>query len=88
MEHPSEPSRQQRSPIGEALALSSRIMAVGLAMFLPAVAGSGLDGRLGTSFFGLIGLVAGFVLGLWWLVHLNPRGGPKPSPKPGHSGQP
>ena len=65
--------QQQRSPVGEAMVWASRIMAVGLAMFLPAVAGTWLDSRLGTSFLGLGGLVIGFVAGISWLVQLGKR---------------
>jgi hypothetical protein len=56
--------------IGEALSWASRIVAVGLAMFLPAVAGGWADARLGTSFLGPVGLVFGFVAGLMWLVRM------------------
>lgn len=52
---------------------ASRIMAVGMAMFLPAVAGTWLDGRLGTAFLGLAGLVVGFVAGIGWLAQLGRR---------------
>jgi hypothetical protein len=52
---------------------ASRIIAVGLTMFLPAVAGSWLDTRLGTHFMGIAGLVLGFVLGLAWLVQIGGR---------------
>jgi uncharacterized membrane protein len=65
--------QQPRSPVGEAMVWASRIMAMGLAMFLPAVAGTWLDGRLGTTFLGLIGLVIGFVAGISWLVQLGKR---------------
>jgi len=50
---------------------ASRIIAVGVAMFLPAVAGNWLDRRLGTGFLGMAGLVLGFMLGLTWLVQLG-----------------
>lgn len=60
----------QRSPVGEALAWASRIMAMGLAMALPAVAGSWLDARLGTGFLAVGGLVLGFVAGMAWVVQL------------------
>ncbi len=63
----------QDSPVGEAMAWASRIIAVGIAMFLPAVAGNWLDSRLGTGFLGMAGLVLGFVLGLTWLVQLSRR---------------
>lgn len=58
------------SAIGEALSWASRIIAVGVTMFLPAVAGGWLDTRLGTGFLGTVGLVVGFVAGLAWLVRL------------------
>jgi uncharacterized membrane protein YgdD (TMEM256/DUF423 family) len=61
------------SPVGEALAWASRIMAIGLAMFLPSVAGRWLDARLGTTFLAPAGLVMGFVTGLAWLVNLRGR---------------
>ncbi len=63
----------QDSPVGEAMAWASRIIAVGIAVFLPAVAGNWLDSRLGTEFLGMAGLVLGFVLGLTWLVQLSRR---------------
>ena len=59
------------SPVGEALAWASRIMAIGFAMFLPSVAGRWLDARLGTTFLAPAGLVMGFVAGLAWLVNLR-----------------
>jgi len=52
---------------------ASRIMAVGLAMFMPAVAGNWLDRQLGTDVLGMAGLVLGFVFGLAWLVQLSRR---------------
>lgn len=68
------PREKPGSVVGEALAWASRIIAVGLAMFLPAVAGGWLDARLGTKSWGPVGLVAGFVLGLAWLVRLAAGG--------------
>lgn len=63
----------QGTPIGEAMAWVSRIMAIGLVMFLPGVAGGWLDTRLGTSCFGLAGLVLGFAAAITWLVHVQRR---------------
>ena len=53
----------------------SRIMAIGLAMFLPGVAGGWLDGRLGTRFLGLAGLALGFSVAIVWLVQVQRRRG-------------
>lgn len=57
--------------MGEALTWASRIMSVGMAMFLPAVLGGWLDDRLGTEVLAAIGLVVGFFAGLTWLVRLT-----------------
>jgi hypothetical protein len=59
------------SPIGEALAWASRIIAIGLVMFLPGVAGGRLDDRLGTAWLGPAGFVLGFAVALAWLARLG-----------------
>jgi hypothetical protein len=59
------------SPVGEAFAWASRILAIGLAMFLPGVGGNWLDARLGTQFLGPVGLVFGFSAALVWLVQIG-----------------
>ncbi|MFM7042588.1 MAG: hypothetical protein ACKO35_10435 [Planctomycetaceae bacterium] len=61
------------APIGEALAWASRIIAAGVAMALPAIAGRWADDRLGSRFLAPIGLVVGFVAGLGWIVRLSAR---------------
>jgi hypothetical protein len=61
---------KQAPALGEAIGWASRIIAVGLAMFLPAVVGGWLDARLGTAWLGPVGLAGGFVAGLAWLVRL------------------
>ncbi len=53
---------------------ASRLIAVGLVMFLPAVGGGWVDDRLGTSWVAPAGLVVGFVAGLGWLVGLTRPG--------------
>jgi len=63
------------SPIGEAMMWVSRITALGLAMFLPAVGGGWLDRRLGTSVLGPAGLILGVGLGLMWIVQIGRRRG-------------
>jgi hypothetical protein len=65
--------RLQESPIGEALGWSARIIAIGLTMFLPGVAGNWLDKRLGTPWLGPLGLVVGFIVAITILARL--RGG-------------
>lgn len=67
--HPRPPTK--RSPVGEALTWASRIMSVGMAMFLPSVIGGWLDERLGTEVLAAIGLVLGFLAGLTWLVRMT-----------------
>jgi hypothetical protein len=59
------------SPVGEAMVWVSRIMAIGLTMFLPGVAGGWLDARLGTSFLGLSGIVLGLGVAIFWLTQLK-----------------
>jgi len=63
-------SRKQSAAVGEALGWASRIIAVGLVMFLPMVAGGFLDARIGTGFLGPVGLGLGFAAGMAWLVRL------------------
>ena len=62
---------ENNTSVGEALSSASRLIAIGILMFLPAVAGNWADARLGTSWLGLAGLVAGFVLGLVGLVRIT-----------------
>lgn len=61
------------SPIGEAMAWVSRIMAIGLMMFLPGVAGGWLDGHLGTRFLGPLGFAVGLSAALLWLAQIGGR---------------
>ncbi|MFM1996181.1 MAG: hypothetical protein RLZZ111_568 [Planctomycetota bacterium] len=46
-------------------------MAIGLAMFLPGVAGNWLDDRLGWKAFGPLGFLLGFLAALVWLTRLT-----------------
>lgn len=62
-----------KAPIGEALTWASRIIAAGVAMFLPTVAGAWADDRLGTRFLAPVGLVVGFITGLGWIVRMAAR---------------
>ncbi len=70
-EAPSATPDDATSPVGEAFAWASRILAIGLAMFLPGVGGNWLDSRLGTRFLGPVGLIFGFTAALVWLVQIG-----------------
>jgi hypothetical protein len=70
--------RASPSPIGEAMTWVSRIVAVGLTMFLPGVAGGWLDARLGTGFLGPLGMTLGLVTAILWLLQLTRRGRERP----------
>jgi hypothetical protein len=50
---------------------SSRIMALGLVMFLPGVAGTWLDTRLGTRFLGPAGFILGVSVAIFRLTQLT-----------------
>ncbi|MFM7108556.1 MAG: hypothetical protein ACKOZU_08170 [Planctomycetaceae bacterium] len=65
------PQDPRGSPVGEALTWAARIMAVGLVMFLPGVAGGWLDARLGTRVIGPAGFVLGLGASLAWLASLG-----------------
>jgi hypothetical protein len=54
--------------MAQALTWVSRIMAVGLEMVLPGLAGQWLDARFGTGFLGPLGFVFGLIAGLWHLI--------------------
>ncbi len=49
----------------------SRIMAAGLMMVLPGLAGQWLDGRLGTSFLVLVGFAAGIWIAIAYLIAIT-----------------
>lgn len=72
---PGMSDESRTSPIGEAMVWVSRITAIGLAMFLPGVAGGWLDARLGTGFLGPLGFVLGLGSALLWLTRLGGRKG-------------
>ncbi|MFM8734905.1 MAG: hypothetical protein ACKOC8_06920 [Pirellulales bacterium] len=61
------------NPIGEALAWVSRIVAIGLTMFVPGVAGGWIDARLGTNVIGPLGFAGGLGLAIFWLTRLRGR---------------
>jgi uncharacterized protein YqgC (DUF456 family) len=49
----------------------AKITTVALEMFLPAIAGGYLDRRQGTQHWALVGLVLGFVVGMWHLLQMT-----------------
>ena len=49
----------------------AKITTVGLEMALPAIIGGYADRRLGTGYWALVGLVFGFVAGLWHLLRMT-----------------
>lgn len=63
--------KKNDSPIGDALAWASRIMAIGLTMFLPGLFGSWLDKRCSVQFLGPVGFVLGLTLSLIWLIQIG-----------------
>lgn len=65
------PADPRPSPTGEAFTWVARITAVGMGMAVPAVAGTWLDTRLGTSFLGPVGVAVGLAVALAWAVRLG-----------------
>lgn len=70
--------RPEQSSIGEAMGWAARIIAIGLTMFLPGIAGSWLDARLGTTWLGPVCLAAGLAAALSILARLKSGSGRRP----------
>jgi hypothetical protein len=68
-------NRRNTSPIARAVEWVSKITTVGLEMALPAIGGGYLDRRFGTKYWALVGLVLGFVVGMWHLLQITKVGG-------------
>lgn len=51
----------------------AKITTVALEMFLPAVAGAYIDRRMGTGYWAIVGVVVGFVVGMWHLLQMTRR---------------
>jgi F0F1-type ATP synthase assembly protein I len=69
--------RPKPHPFALAMEWVAKITTVALEMVLPAAAGGYLDQRLGTSYWALVGVVIGFVVGMWHLLQMTrvkPRG--------------
>jgi hypothetical protein len=65
-----------------ALEWVARIVAVGLEMVLPGLAGQWLDQRWGTSYMAFLGFTFGIVVGIWHLIAMT-----RPPSPPRRSGQ-
>ena len=63
--------RPKRDPLALAVEWVTKITTVALEMVLPAIGGGYLDRRWGTSYWTLIGLVLGFVVGMWHLLQMT-----------------
>ncbi len=59
------------NPMAAAMQWVSRIIAAGLMMVLPGLAGQWLDGRLGTGFIVLIGFAAGIAFSISYLIAIT-----------------
>ena len=69
---PVKDSSDDRSPMAQAMAWSSRITTVSLEMVLPAVFGHWIDERLGTGWvFVMLGAVVGMTGGIMHLVRMT-----------------
>ena len=68
------PKKRQRhdrgSHVGEAMVWASRIIAIGIAMFLPGVIGGWADDRFGLRVLGPAGFLLGFAASLYWLSQI------------------
>ena len=49
----------------------SKITTVALEMALPAIGGGYLDRRWGTKYWALVGVILGFVVGMWHLLQMT-----------------
>jgi len=58
-------------PMAQAMEWVAKITTVAMEMFLPAVGGAYLDRRWGTNHWALIGVVLGFVVGMWHLLQMT-----------------
>lgn len=61
----------EQNPLASAMEWVAKITTVGLEMALPAIGGGYLDRWLGTSYWALVGVVLGVVVGLWHLLQMT-----------------
>ncbi len=58
-------------PLAAAMEWVTKITTVGLEMVLPAIGGAYLDKRIGTTYWALVGVVLGMVVGMWHLLQMT-----------------
>ena len=58
-------------PLALAMEWVTKITAVGLEMVLPAIGGAYLDKRIGSTYWALIGVTLGMVVGMWHLLQMT-----------------
>ncbi len=58
-------------PLAVAMEWVAKITTVGLEMVLPAIGGAYLDKRIGTTYWALIGVALGMVVGMWHLLQMT-----------------
>lgn len=74
-------------PMGVAMQWVARIVAAGLMMVLPGLAGQwldrklGLDERLGTGFLVLVGFALGITFSIWYLIAITKPNNNEPQDK-------
>jgi len=61
-------------PMAAAMQWVARVMAAGLMMVLPGLAGQWLDGRLGTGFLVLVGFAVGIAVSIAYLIAITKPG--------------
>ena len=75
--------RPRHHPIAAAKEWVAKITTVGLEMVLPTIAGTYLDRYLRTSYWAVIGLVVGLVVGFWHLLQMTKAASGKRRPPQG-----
>jgi F0F1-type ATP synthase assembly protein I len=75
---PVSDERGKPNPIALAMEWVAKITTVGLEMALPAIGGGYLDQWLGTTYWALVGVVLGVIVGMWHLLQMTrPKTGPR-----------
>ena len=64
-------NQYRKPPLASAMEWVAKITTVSLEMALPAIGGGYLDRRLGTSYWALVGVIVGVVVGMWHLLQMT-----------------